>query len=200
MKGLNTMEKQIYLLLTDTGTIFTRMIKLYTKKSYNHASLSFDLFLNDVYSFGRKNIKNPFIGGFVKEDMENDLFRYANCAIYCCTISEEQWNRVKAYILQIEQQKYRYKYNFIGLFGVMLNRHIQRENAFFCSQFVATALKESIIADFHKPLSLVTPHDLSRIASFDLIFKGKLADYKNYQVKEKEKKTFTSSFSNMTAI
>lgn len=192
------MEKKIYLLLTDTGTIFTRMIKLYTKKPYNHASISFDPLLNDVYSFGRKNINNPFIGGFIKEDMESDLFKYADCAIYCCTVSEEKWNRVKDYIMQMEKQKNQYKYNLLGLFGVIFNRHIERENAFFCSQFVATVLTESIITDFSKPLSLVTPHDLSEIATFNIIFKGKLADYKNTGVNTRS--SIIRSFSNMTAI
>ncbi|MFD2679180.1 hypothetical protein [Bacillus seohaeanensis] len=35
-------EKKIYLLFTDTGTLFTKLIKLYTKKPFNHVSLSFD--------------------------------------------------------------------------------------------------------------------------------------------------------------
>ena len=35
-------EKKIYILLTDTGTLFTRLIKIFTKKPYNHASISFD--------------------------------------------------------------------------------------------------------------------------------------------------------------
>ena len=35
-------EKKVYILLTDTGTLFTKLIKLYTKKPYNHASISFD--------------------------------------------------------------------------------------------------------------------------------------------------------------
>lgn len=33
-------NQKIYILLTDTGTLFTRLIKLYTKKPYNHASIS----------------------------------------------------------------------------------------------------------------------------------------------------------------
>ncbi|MCM3651426.1 MULTISPECIES: hypothetical protein [Metabacillus] len=52
---------EIYIILTDTGTIFTNMIKMYTKQSLNHASISFTKNLSTTYSFGRKNVNNPFI-------------------------------------------------------------------------------------------------------------------------------------------
>lgn len=55
-------EKKVYLLLTDTGTFFTKLIKLYTKKPYNHASISFDSELSEVYSFGRKRLEIPSSG------------------------------------------------------------------------------------------------------------------------------------------
>ena len=83
-------EKKVYILLTDTGTLFTKLIKLYTKKPYNHASISFDLELLEVYSFGRKTARNPFIGGFVKEDvnkgypanyMNREVVFHRDCAL-----------------------------------------------------------------------------------------------------------------------
>ena len=48
------MCKKVYILLTDTGTLFTKSIKTYTKAPYNHASISFDVGLEELYSFGRK--------------------------------------------------------------------------------------------------------------------------------------------------
>lgn len=44
----------VYLLLTDTGTVFSTAIKKYTRKPYNHASLALDQQLTEVYSFARK--------------------------------------------------------------------------------------------------------------------------------------------------
>ena len=52
-------EQEIYLLLTDTGSILTRTIKLFTRKKYNHISLAFDAVLEDTFSFGRKKANNP---------------------------------------------------------------------------------------------------------------------------------------------
>lgn len=171
------MERKIYLVLTDTGTLFTRLIKLYTKKPYNHASLSFNSRLTDVYSFGRKSVNNPFIGGFVKEDMKTELFKNATCAIYCCTVSDEQYENMIKYIEEIEREKQDYRYNLLGVIGVALNIEVKRERAFFCSQFVASVLREANIHDPNKPLALTTPHDLQKNAQFELIFTGPLKDY-----------------------
>lgn len=47
-------DKEIYVLLTDTGTVLTKIIRSFTKDPLNHASIAFDQDLNEVYSFGRK--------------------------------------------------------------------------------------------------------------------------------------------------
>lgn len=178
-------EKQVYILLTDTGTILTRLIKSYTKKNYNHASIAFDAELIEVYSFGRKTAKNPFIGGFVKEDIHSVLFKQAHCAIYSLTITNNDFQRMSQYILKIAAKKEYYRYNFIGLFGVLFKKPIKRKNAFFCSQFVASVLKESKAIEFEKDLSLIEPSDLPHSANFQLIFEGKLKGYQQSVMNER---------------
>ncbi|SFB15488.1 hypothetical protein SAMN04488072_10899 [Lentibacillus halodurans] len=170
-------EKKVYILLTDTGSLFTKMIKLYTKKTYNHASISLDSELAEVYSFGRKKVENPFNGGFVKEDLKKGLFKQADCAIYSFTVTEAQMQQISSYIKEIEGQKEYYRYNFLGLFGFIFNKPIIRERAFFCSQFVAAVLKECNIIDFEKPLSLIAPNDLLKASNFQFVYEGKLKNY-----------------------
>ncbi|MFS0777852.1 hypothetical protein ABC255_17875 [Neobacillus sp. 3P2-tot-E-2] len=172
-------EKQMYLLLTNTGSFLTKLIKLYTKKPYNHASIAFDCQLSEVYSFGRKTVRNPFIGGFVKENVKTGLFKQANCVIYSIAVTEEQIQKMNQVLKECELKKKDYRYNFIGLFGVMFNKPIKRKNAFFCSQFVAFLLEESNIIYFNKPLSLITPHDLQSTSTFQFVYEGKLKDYLN---------------------
>lgn len=172
-------EKRVYILLTDTGTVFTKLIKLYTKKPYNHASISFDSELSEVYSFGRKTANNPFVGGFVKEDIRKGLFKQADCAIYSFTVSEVQMQKISRYIKEIEAQKENYRYNFLGLFGFILNKPIKRNKAFFCSQFVASVLKECNIIDFEKSPSLIAPNDLQKRTEFQFVYEGKLKTYHN---------------------
>ena len=179
-------EKKIYILLTDTGTLFTKLIKLYTKKPYNHASISFDSELSEVYSFGRKTARNPFIGGFVKEDVDKGLFKEANCAVYALTVNEVQLQKMNHYIKEIEAQKGEYRYNLLGLLGFLLNKPIQRKKAFFCSQFVATVLKECNIIDFGKSPSLVAPNDLQKVSKCQLVYEGELKTYQNKAIGENE--------------
>ncbi|WP_096271159.1 hypothetical protein [Paucisalibacillus globulus] len=178
-------EKKIYILLTDTGTAFTRLIKSYTKKPYNHASISFDADLREVYSFGRKTPKNPFIGGFVREDIQSVLFKQADCAIYSLTISEEDFQKMHRFIQLIESNKDYYRYNLIGLFGVMVKKPIKRKNAFFCSQFVASVLKESNTINFEKDVCLVQPNDILGVADFELVYEGRLRDYQQGAIGER---------------
>jgi hypothetical protein len=171
-------EKKIFILLTDTETILTRLIKSYTKKPYNHASIAFDAKLMEVYSFGRKSAKNPFIGGFVREDIDSVIFRQADCALYSLNITAAEFQKMYQYIQEIASEKEKYRYNFIGLFGVLFQKPIKRKNAFFCSQFVASVLKESKVIDFEdEELSLVKPSDLTHLANFELVFEGGLNDY-----------------------
>ncbi|MDM5327145.1 hypothetical protein [Neobacillus sp. CF12] len=172
-------EKQVYILLTNTGSLLTKLIKLYTKKPYNHSSIAFDQHLSEVYSFGRKTARNPFIGGFVKEDVRMGLFKHADCAIYSITVSESQLQNLRHYLQEIEAQQKQYRYNFLGLFGVMFNRPLKRKNAFFCSQFVAYILNKSTIMKFEKPLGLIAPYDLQCVSNLHLVYEGKLKDYQN---------------------
>lgn len=167
------MEK-VYLLFTDTGTLFTRIIKLYTRKNYNHASIAFDSDFQEVYSFGRKNPNNPFIGGFVKEDLRNKLFLRSRGAIYSFWATDEQVLRMKEIIKAIETNQQNYKYNLTGLITYTFNKPSYRKNAYFCSQFVAHVLKEGANFNFWKPVSLVSPHDLQCLSNLQLEYEGPL--------------------------
>lgn len=171
------LEKKGYILLTNTGSFLTKLIKLYTKKPYNHASIAFDSDLSEVYSFGRKTARNPFIGGFVRENVKTGLFKDAECAIYSFTATNKEIRKMKYYLQEIEKNKQQYRYNFLGLFGFILNKPIRRKKAFFCSQFVAAVLMKSNTIHFEKPLSLISPSDLQKVANFQLMYEGKLKDY-----------------------
>lgn len=170
-------EKRIYLLLTDTKSLLARAIKSYTKKPYSHASLAFDKELIDVYSFGRKTPRNPFHGGFVKEDIQSDLFYHAQCGVYALSVTDKQYDKIKRYIENMYKQKDKFHYNLLGLFGLVLNKPVQRENTYFCSQFVAKILEDCDIMTCDKDASLMTPHDLLESAHFETIYEGDLREY-----------------------
>lgn len=171
-------DAKVYLLFTNTGTMFTKLIQLYTRHSLNHASIAFDEQLEELYSFGRKKPYNPLIGGFVKEHVSKGLMKHAECAVYCLSVSKEEYELMREEVRRFEQRKEQMKYNLMGLFAVMFNKKWERKNAFFCSQFVATVLnnKKGLL---YKAPCLITPQDLTNIERLELVYKGKLAFYVN---------------------
>ncbi|WP_047983863.1 hypothetical protein [Ornithinibacillus californiensis] len=177
-------ERTIYFIFTDTGTYLSRMINLYTNQPLNHVSIGFDHELKEVYSFGRIHPKNPFSGGFVREDIRGEFLKQSRSAVYALNISEQEYQRIRQHIKEFEDRASDYKYNFIGLLGIALKVEIHRKNAFFCSQFVATVMEDADSFKLSKPTNFVTPADIRDNTELQLIFQGRLGDYPKHQLAE----------------
>lgn len=180
-------KRTIYFLFTDTGTNLSRAINFFTRASLNHVSISFDKELSEVYSFGRKSPRNPFIGGFVKEDIHGEFLRDANCAVYTFQATDEQCASILKNIKKIEAEKDSYRYNFIGLLGILFRMEIEREHAYFCSQFIATVMEETNLLLLSKPYCFVTPTDIRNQEGMQLIYEGVLGNYEPSEVPLAEK-------------
>src|SRR5699024_1066639 len=107
-------RKKIYLLFSDTGTMLSRVINLCTNSTLNHASIAFDSSLTEVYSFGRKDPYNPWVGGFVKENLRTPFFEHSKCAIFQLTISEDAYIQLWERIKKMEVENEQYRYNLLG--------------------------------------------------------------------------------------
>lgn len=167
----------VYIIFTDTKTSLSKMIKAYTRHPYSHVSVAFGPELTEVYSFGRKNADNALNGGFVKEDMHNHLFQRAQCAVFKCTVDASAYKAMKDYVLAMERQHEKYKYNLSGLVGVVLKKGFGRENSFFCSQFVAEVLRQGGMEVSGKTPSLIMPRDIFCADILQFLYSGPLADY-----------------------
>lgn len=171
------MDKVVYIVLTETKTLLSRAIHLYTQHNFTHVSISFDSELQEMYSFGRKRENNPFIGGFVHENPSSNLLGEANCAIYACTVTNEQYTTLKNSIQYYKQFKDAYKYNFIGLFGVVCRLKLKRENAFFCSQFIATLFEQVGLSLCGRCPFFIKPNDFMDFPYLSLVYEGKIKNY-----------------------
>ena len=112
----------------------------------------------------------------MKEDLRRGVFKNARCSIYSCHVKDEQIQKMKSFINEIEKEKHLYHYNLLGLLGVIVNKPLPRKYAYFCSQFVANVLNAGEIVAFQKSLCLISPQDLQNMQSFELVFEGRLAD------------------------
>lgn len=171
--------KKIYIILTYTGTILAKIVKIYTKKEYSHVSISLDQDLSKMYSFGRLNPYNPFIGGFVHEGIDRGTFKRfkkTKTKIYSLEIEEEKYEKLEEIIENIQQKKNLYKFNLIGLLAVSLNVRIKREKCFYCAEFVKYVLEESNVTSLPE---VIKPNDFEHVEGLDVVYKGILKEYKN---------------------
>lgn len=170
--------KKIYIILTNTGTVLSRLIKLYTQKEFTHVSIALDKELQNMYSFGRLNPYNPFFGGFVHESTRYGTFkRFKNTTtcIYSIDVSDEQYEIIKNEIKEFKRKRKMYKFNVIGLFAVAINVKIKSENSFYCAEFVKEILERANMAE--ELPNIIKPEDFKLLKNLSFEYKGMLRDY-----------------------
>lgn len=168
-------SKHIYLVFTRTGTWLARTLYLFSKTKYVHSSISFDETFTQMYSFGRKNPKNPFSGGFVKENLYDGVFKKwkkSECIIFKIEVSKDQFLGLQRDIEFFYRNQNQYRYNFMGLFGILINRPFDRKNYYFCTQFVYELLNKHQLLDLEKHPGLVTTLDLLDIHNKSILYEG----------------------------
>ena len=172
--------RKVYIVLTYTGTILSKLVKLYTRKEFSHVSISLDEQLDEMYSFGRLNPYNPFWAGFVHENKNKGTFKRfykTKTRIYSIQVNDEQYEAVKKVTKDVQDENKRksYKFNMIGLIGVIFNLRVKRERCFYCAEFVKYCLDESNIS-LELP-DVIKPDDFNNLENVDEIFRGLLRDY-----------------------
>ena len=169
------MKKKIYILLTATDTSFAKMIRYYTKKPYSHSSISFDRELNEMYSMSRKYPRNPFYGVFKRELINDGLFKYypnTPARLLEIEVTNEQYIQAYNFVENIKDKNI--TYNIKGLIYLTLNKEYKNINKYFCSEFIADLLENSLIYDFNRPHNLITPCDFLKIPNIKVVYEGPL--------------------------
>jgi len=167
--------KEIYIMLTQVGTLVSKSIKLYTKAKYNHVSIGVDPNLRIFYSFARRVRYFPLIGGFITEVVNEGIFKdypQTECAIYAKQVDNAAYNRVCAALEKFITNPEKYRYNLMALVGIIINKPFSSRNNNTCAEFVAKILDESGIYTFNKPFSLVRPDDILNIPNLNLLYEG----------------------------
>lgn len=175
------MNQKIYIVLTQTGTKFSRFLRYATNYSFNHVSISFHKDLTEMYSFGRRNMYLPFIAGLVRENPGTGVFqKYADttiCCIYELSVTQQQYDAIISTVGTFLQEQEKYKYNFMGLVAMKMNIPLYRKHHFVCSQFVAYVLENAGAVDFEKQSMLVVPQDFTEVENITEVYTGNLSQY-----------------------
>ena len=132
-------NKNVYIVITQTGTILSRTLKAVTGAKYNHASISLSDDLETMYSFGRKNPYNPFWAGFVTEAPNKGTFKRfhkTNALVMEFEIDEENFEKLDNRLTSMLNSQEQYQFNYLGILLAAFGIKRRKENCYYCSEFV----------------------------------------------------------------
>ena len=168
-------ERTIYILLTRSGTWFSRLIHFATRDDYTHASIGLDGPDGPFYSFARKYRYLALPAGLVEEQVTT-CRRAVPCCLYELRVSEETYFRLRRRLRSMYAQREEYRYSVLGAFACYFNLPLQRRRHYFCSQFVASLLEDCGAVELPKPPTLLRPADFCGVKGLRSVHQGVLEE------------------------
>lgn len=187
----NKRLEPIYLVLSFTGSPFSKIVTKFTKTKYGHAGMSLDSSLQKIYTYAIDNSRN--INGIKIENLDDYKIYTGNATIKVLVIFVTP--ETKKHIVQIlnflEENSNKTRYNIKNIFKIVAHKSDDKLTlSMVCSQFVDTVLKLCKIDLTGKSSNLVIPSDfektLDTINIFTL-FEGKESEYNSRQIDRKVK-------------
>ncbi len=169
--------KDVFIVLSRSHTILARAIRIFTKKYYNHTSISFTESLDVFYSFGRRNPKYMFPAGFITEGVKSGFFGLHPNTKICVlkfSVKDEEFNQIQEKLQPFIKEPLKYKYGVFQMPLMMMGIKYTPKNQYVCSVFTAYLLKD--ILPFNKDYSLIYPEDYYQF-NFEKIYEGDAGNY-----------------------
>ncbi len=150
----NTLDDEsVYIVLSDTGSVPSQIISLFTEKSHNHVSISFDKELRTLISYNGGERVNP---PGLNSEMLKFLAKKKNAVIYVYKLSVSRAQKLKMINKINEINENGSAYNLLGL----ILKKSYKPNIMYCSQFVYTLLEYADATYFTKDRNNIKPTDL----------------------------------------
>ncbi len=193
--------KTIYILLTRSTTVLSKVVYMATRGEYTHSAISLDDSFETLYTFSRRNPRLLLPAGFVTESVYEGIMGNSDdmsCAVYELHISNHAYKKLKRMLGHMHYHREKYRYSVVGLLMCFFKQKQERKGYFFCSQFVYYALSESGAIEKVSEPSLVKPMHLRDIPEVKEIFKGTISELRsNWRCKEP---TIVDPFPNMDEV
>ncbi|MBU3144033.1 hypothetical protein [Clostridium sp. CF012] len=188
------MEKYIYVVISRTPTFTGKMVRKFLKAKYNHASISLDENLSQMYSFCRFSISNPLVGGILRESaftLTLGIDEDVPIKVYRLPVTMEKYQLISEFIYNTYNDGERYYYNFLQAIGIISNKKHTIYKTYICSEFVIEALKKGGIQLSSSKSYQITPMDICGLIGQFICYSGNLKDYPFRQkIKTKEDELF----------
>lgn len=170
--------KNVYVVLSNSETYFTKFLRMFTKCRYNHVSFTFDIDCERLYTFARWVTWMPILAGFEIENIDRGVLKkkpLTECRVYKLEVSDEEYIQIKKRLKPfLTRRRMFHWYNFLALVYMQFNIPYYSETRFVCSTFVAYMLGDVI--GFKKAFINIKPTDYLDM-EMPLIYEGKLGRY-----------------------
>lgn len=173
----------VFIILSTGHTPLSHMITGVTGDEFTHATLSFDISLNPMYSFGTKKIDAMDLG-FVKSYPKDRLWKMDEnskpvaYSLFVTYVNKEQLEKMKNRLQLFLDHGDKMKYYFAGLVRNFLHIKSTSQAKWFCSEFVADIINAGKTLDKHP--SLYRPQQLKDVSDVEFVISGK--DITEYDV------------------
>lgn len=196
----NERKYPVYVILYGGSTLLSATIKKLTRSRFSHASISFDLSMQYIFSFGdhdceiNKNKRGLKIERFDNSDPTiTDLTEYR---VYVTFVTEDEYNKMKNTLNSFVEKQSIMKFNLFGLARQIFNIEHEDSTKMFCSQFVATILKSGNEDIISSRTSLTKPSDFTQFDNFYRVCGGYVGDYDRKYAERKVKEIYKKKILN----
>lgn len=160
-------KKKIHVLLTRMPDKGSKILGIWTRSYYTHASIGLGEDIDTYYSFGYKGFRIESIQYYNHHDKG-----HFPCALYEIPVPEEIYLRVKKALDSFKQRKESLRYTKLGLTLALFKIPHKFKDQYICSQFVSEVLQDCQVFPKKKHPSLFMPGDFSKLRELKLIFQG----------------------------
>ncbi|MDR0405905.1 MAG: hypothetical protein LBH54_03800, partial [Clostridiales bacterium] len=172
--------RYVYVVLSSTPTLFGKTLRAVCGKRLNHASISLDEGLNEMYSFARHKLHTPLVGGLVKENFDRLSLGgkyHVHVKIYKISVSDAQYERIAHYIYSVRDDEEQYLYNLFAIVGYPFHKGYNVYKAYVCSEFVVRTLLAGRVSMRNGATFRIQPEDIGDFIYKNLYFEGSLSEY-----------------------
>lgn len=175
--------EHIYFAMVDTPGLFACLIRRFLKQKYIHVVIAMDVWLNEAYSYGRRNPRIPFFAGFEREDKNRILQAFPTADYMVCELecSAKQKEKIRQRLRADYRKRLHRHYAVLGLPFIVCGIPFYQKNHYTCSSYIARLLRENQIEISPKHFSLVTPKDFYLYPGKKIVFEGRLAEFVSIQ-------------------
>ena len=191
----------VFIVLSYTGTIFSKLIRYFTNDTYGHASISFDSNMDKMLSFNRDGdgLTQENLKDFAKDD-KKDVAKYS---IFVYMANEEEYSLMREYVKDIKSKISSLKYNLLGALRLIPNQHIfgkesEVEDKFFCSEFVASVLNVANKKILNRASYLIRPSMFTKIKKFNFIKRGFIKNFNPKEIDEILREKLSEKYKSVT--